>query len=140
MGRATHTVQLQVKSADAADVYRDIARVPPAGRGQLKTGRLYRFAWSGGSQYLVLRGLDPSEGLVVKIDSESRHRLGIASNQAAPIAFTIQEADFWGELAWAWQATDPAYRVAAKLGIWGLALGLLGLVAGVGFGIVSLFH
>jgi hypothetical protein len=111
------------------DVYKDIVRIPQRDRGALKTGRLHKVSCHGGSALLVLRGRTSDDDGKMCIDEEGRSRLGIDFGDT--VEFTIQPVGILGEFEWAWNATDPAYRVSSRLGLIGLFLGAVGTVLGV---------
>lgn len=108
----------------------DLGFVHGAHRGGAKAGRVFRLSVTGErgarSLYIVLRGLPNDSREDIWLDKWSRDHLGVRHDQ--PYTFNIREAGFVGQLCWAWNANDPAYRVSAKLGVLSLALGLLSLV------------
>lgn len=67
------------------------------------------------------------------MDMALREQLGIKSGQERH--FIFQEANLWGQVCWAWRATDAMPRIAARLGVLSVVLGLVGL----GLGVLSLF-
>jgi hypothetical protein len=79
---------------------------------------------------LSLRGqLENPGNAAIYIDEKSRNALGVAIRDVKE--FTFRPARWWGVLKWVWQASDPAYRVGARLGIAGFILGIIGLILGV---------
>lgn len=132
--RQPHTVNLRPIWAEADDVYKGVVRIGKADRGHLKTGKLHKFSCSTGTGRFILRGLSPNEKGNVRLDQDTRDALGVVPGSTA-IAFTITEANGWDELAWAWNSTDPGYRVATRLAIFTF---ILGLVLGPVFGLIDL--
>jgi hypothetical protein len=63
------------------------------------------------------------------MDEATRARLGVVYGRDE--TFTIEQAGFWGSLNWGWNATDPAYAAAARLGVLSFWLGILSLVLGL---------
>ena len=59
---------------------------------------------------------------MVLMDKASRYKLKLAPSEECD--FTIREVGFWGELCWVWGATNPVYRIAGRLGVLSLVLGL----------------
>jgi hypothetical protein len=124
--RADHKVTLKVRSADAEDVYKDIVRISESSRSGLKTGRIHRFSTSKGAAYFILRGSGPENDGKILMDEAARSKLNLEASVERE--FAIHEVGFWGELRWVWNATDPTYRIAGRLGVLSLLLGLLAIV------------
>jgi hypothetical protein len=125
-------VELTVKSAALSDVFGDMARVNKDYRPFAKAGRVIRIRCEGKMVRAVARG-EPAGGKDrIILDSSTRQKLGVKLN--TPTNFTFEMADSWDEFVWAWQATDAMPRIAARLGLISVILGLIGL----GLGIVSL--
>lgn len=125
-GGAVEKCELIVRSAKREDVYRDIVRISEQSRGSLKNGRVHRFHTASGSGYFILRGLGSTNDGLIRMDEASRASMGLPFGQK--YEFTIAEAGFWGELLWAYSATDPAYRIAAKLGVLSFVLAVIAFV------------
>jgi hypothetical protein len=133
VSHAPHRVTLKAKSAREEDVYKDIVRITEKDRGDLKTGRIHKFKTSNATAYFILRGNGPSDDGKILIDEAARNKLNLGPS--AESDFVIQQVGFWGELRWVWSATDPSYRIAGRLGVLSLFLGVLAL----GLGIAPLF-
>jgi hypothetical protein len=71
---------------------------------------------------------------VIAMDLRCREVLGLKIGDVAE--FQFGSADLLDDTIWAWNATDAMPRIAARLAIIGLALGLIGLFLGC----VSLAH
>jgi hypothetical protein len=112
-----------------ADIYRDMARVNQDSRGRrVKEGRVYRVrVKSGKSLLLAIRGL--ADHGVLSIDEITRRKLGLKTGEEFEIAF--ERVGFWGNLIWSINASDPATRTAAQLGVLSLFLGVVSLALGV---------
>ena len=65
----------------------------------------------------------------IRLDDVTRGRLGVHTDMT--YQFELREGGWIEQFRWAWNASDPAPRIAARLGILGLALGILGAVLGV---------
>jgi hypothetical protein len=128
VGYVRHKVRLSVRSAEIDDVYKDIVRISEESRGPLKTGRVHKFATGSGTAHFILRGSSPSNVGKILMDEAARAKLKL--EPSAECDFDIQEVGFWGELRWAWSATDPTYRVAGKLGVLSFVLGVISLILG----------
>ncbi|WP_029414950.1 hypothetical protein [Brevundimonas bacteroides] len=126
---ATVTVQLLVRSARSEDVYKDVIRIAEADRSGLRTGRIHKIRTGGSHAYAVLRGLGKAEGKIL-LDEAVRQRLGVTYGQTHE--FKLNEAGFLDQLGWGWNATDPTYSSATKLGVLSFWLGLISLVLSVG--------
>lgn len=123
MPRRKHLTRLLVRSARYADVYKDTVRVSESDRAHLRTGRICRFKAGEKVAYAVLRGLAPNRAGQVLMDEAVRDRLQVRYGEPADLV--ISEAGFWGRLKWGWDASDPTYATATRLGVLSLVLGIL---------------
>jgi hypothetical protein len=127
-----------VRPAAREDVYRDVVRIPERYRitksGKtisegsvcaLATGRHKRV-------YAIVRGTLDGEESTVKMDERVRNALELQVGEE--IDLSLRQAGPIGEFLWAWNASDPAYRIVARLAVLSALLGLLSL----GLGILSL--
>ena len=127
-------LQLVVHAANREDIYRDVARVPEkhrldAGGQQIPEGSVCRVVTPRSSTYVILRGLADSSEPVIRLDERQRNLLGLS--QGDEVLFRFEKAGWWGELRWACNASEPAYRLASRLGVVSALLGLLGLLLGL---------
>ena len=127
-------MKLKVQQATKEDVYRDIVRVSE--RYRLDThgewvpeGSVCRIIAPSGTAYGILRGLDNSSEPVINMDERLRNLLHL--RDGAEVDFQFKSAGFWGQFRWAWSASDPAYRVAARLALLSVVLGAVGLLLGL---------
>jgi hypothetical protein len=129
---AQHTATLTVHPLDNDDVYRDRIRIPTIHRGTIGEGVVCKLCVSGKSMLLEVRGLanDPlAHEPAIRLDDITRGKLVVHTGMT--YQFEIRESGWIGQFWWAWNASDPAPRIAARLGILGLVLGILGAVLGV---------
>jgi hypothetical protein len=124
----SHSVQLTVVMAAEDDIYKDLARVHRADRGDLPSGQIYRLCANGNRKRLIVRGLqgvDAPNGAhgYIYLDEATRDALGVALESR--YQFQITKVGWFGRLCWAWDASDPAYNVAARLGVISFFLGVL---------------
>jgi hypothetical protein len=127
-------VRLTVQRANLEDVYRDIGRIPEDHRkdsrgSTVKEGSVCKVSVGQKHSFVLLRGLQDSQDAVIRLDERKRNELGLNLGDTADFSFS--KVRLWGELRWAWQASDPAYRVSARLGVLSLVLGLIGLFLGI---------
>lgn len=127
-------MKLKVQQATKEDVYRDIARVSE--RYRLDThgdgvpeGSVCRIIAPGGVAHGILRGLGNSSDPVINMDERLRNLLHLSDG--AEVDFQFKPVGFWGQFRWAWSASDPAYRVAARLALLSVVLGAVGLLLGL---------
>jgi len=129
-------MKLKVERADQEDIYRDIVRIPEKCRVGprdevipegcvckivlLKTGR---------SGYAIVRGTGHREEPIVKMDERLRNILGVEPGDQ--VELMIQKVGLLGEFYWAWRASDPAYRVAARMALLSIVLGMVGFLLGI---------
>jgi hypothetical protein len=130
LSRKKVNLNLEVHEARKDEVYKDIARISEASRKGLVAGKIHRFRTKAGSAYLILRGNDASlEKSYIRLDEAARDRLGLSDNDILKNAdFTVSEVGLRGEFVWAWQATDPSYRVAARLGVLSIVLAVFSVL------------
>ena len=127
-------MKLVVKKAAEADVYRDIARIPELHRKDrrgrtIPEGSVCKLSTSGKSAFVLLRGKGDSDDAAIWLDERSRNRLGITDREEADVQ--VEPVGLWGQVCWGWNASDPSYRVAARLSVLSVVLGLVGLILGV---------
>jgi hypothetical protein len=133
-------MRLEVAESCWADVYKDMARVPQAFRldangKPIYEGTICSVTVGSRTVLLSLRSQIENPGTAaIYIDEKTRNALGVAVHDAKE--FTFRPVGWLGVLKWVWQASEPAYRVGARLGIAGFILGIVGLILGV----ISLKH
>ncbi|MFA5858178.1 MAG: hypothetical protein WC955_03850 [Elusimicrobiota bacterium] len=123
-------MKLKVRQAYEKDIYRDTIRIPEQHRldqrGTLITeGTVCQVKVNSKKIYAILRGDNNNSAAELKIDERLRNRLGLNIND--DVDFVLIKSGFWGEFMWAWDASDPAYRVSARLGLSSVLLGILAL-------------
>lgn len=123
MAKRAQKAKLVVRSARYADVYKDTIRLAEGDRGNLRTGRIHRFKIGGKVAYAVLRGLSPVHAGKILMDEATRDRLEVGYGSSVEVSIT--EASFLGQLRWGWEATDPTYATATRLGVLSFVLGIL---------------
>ncbi|MDE2029724.1 MAG: hypothetical protein KGI97_04070 [Alphaproteobacteria bacterium] len=126
LSQSSHSVSLEVHPVEDDDAYRDIVRVARWDRGEIKAGSVCRFSTPKGYAYLMLRNTHNGNRGKILMDRNSLNKLNIDNGEK--YNFVIREAGFWGELCWIWTATDPVYRVAGRLGVLSLVLGILAVL------------
>jgi hypothetical protein len=113
------------------DVYKDIVRIPEAHRVD-KKGKTIEEAtvcWVHGTpkkHVVTVRGFQLSSAPEIRMDDRSRGRLGVRSGESYPFEFT--RAGICGQLWWAWSASETGYKVASRLALIGLLLGVLAFI------------
>jgi hypothetical protein len=127
-------MKLEVANAHYTDVYKDMARVLDAYRLDAKgavipEGRTCKVYVGSESIFLSLRGHNDHKNPAIHIDEKTRTALGVQIHDQ--VDFTFHQVGWWGQFRWAWNASDPAYRIAARLGFVSLILGVIGLLLGI---------
>ena len=126
-------MKLIILASAREDVYRDIVRVPEQYRLDKKgvvvpEGSVCKLTVAGRAAYAIVRGYTESMEPSIRMDERLRNLLNITKGTEIEIQFAL--AGPWGEFLWAWNASDPAYRVAAKMALLSVALGVVGLLIG----------
>lgn len=129
MTRSSGPVTLSVRQVEIEDVFHDIVRVHLDHRPFAKAGAVVIVEHKGKTIRLVARGAPKNDKGAVWLDLRSRQRLGLMPNTQAEIHF--KKASLRDEFLWAWCATDAMPRIAARLGLLSVGLGLLGVILGV---------
>lgn len=127
-------MNLEVRSADREDVYRDIARIPESHRVDTRgrtipEGSVCVLRVGSHRAYALVRGLGDSAKSEIRMDERLRNLLEV--NVGNEIEVEVKTVGICGQIRWAWTASDPGYRVAARLSVLSVVLGLLGAVLGV---------
>ncbi len=122
------TPNLKVQKAQWDDAHSDIVRINKDQRGGFEKGRVCKISINGKSEYVILRGTDEKD--VITLDYDLRQRLALHPRDEKQFILT---RGFWlsDEIKWAWNATDASYRVAARLGLVSLFLGLVSFAIAV---------
>lgn len=121
--------KLTIKHGLQMEAGRDIVRVSAKNRGDIKRHDLVEVthAESGKKFLAVLLGLD-EEG-VIKLDLDTRLKLGVRPNQIG--TFSFRKAGFLDSVKWYVCATSPLTRIPALLAAWSVALGGAGLILAI---------
>lgn len=124
---------LKVSRLAEDDVYTDTARINEKHRvdkgRKIPEGRVCKVSIAGKSKLLSLRGNVRSSDPTICLDDISRDALRVILDQE--IAVDFHPVWWFGQFLWAWRASDPAYRIAARVGLLSVSLGIVGLVLGI---------
>jgi hypothetical protein len=133
-------MKLTVHQLPQADVYKDVVRIPEAHRLDVDARRIAeatvcKVAVSGGcSKLLSVRGYNSTEPIIL-MDERTRNDLGVSDRQEYD--FQLKPTRWFGHSRWAWNASDPAYRVPIRMALLSVVLGFVGLMLGIWSFIVS---
>jgi hypothetical protein len=122
-----------VRQARRSDIYRDIARVPElyridsAGKA-IPEGRICKVTVGAKSVLLSLRGQQSHSDPAVHLDDVTRLKLNV--ELGTQVCLQFRQVWWLGQFLWAWRATDPGYRIAARVATLSVALSVFGLIAG----------
>jgi hypothetical protein len=125
---------VKIALLDQEDVYKDILRIPEVHRScsagsPIVEGTLCKVYAGAFATRLFLRGCQGDQAPVARMDEGTRNRLGIEVGQEVDLR--IVPLGWWGQLMWAWNASEPAYRIAAQLAVLSVLISIVGLVLGV---------
>jgi len=121
-------VELTVGQIDRDNVFNDVVRVHLDHRRFAKAGKLIVVEHNGRSIRAVARGAPQQDKSRIWLDLRCREKLGLRPN--AKGSFVFRKASWWDEFVWAWHASDAASRIAARIGLVSVGLGLLGAALG----------
>ncbi len=126
-------MRLTVRKAKYDDIYRDIIRIPEPYRydrnkRKIKEGSICRVTIDGISTFAILRGCRDSAEPLIFIDERLRDELKVHEHDQ--IEVQLEHASLIGQFSWAWNASETAYRVAARMALLSVILGLTGFIMG----------
>lgn len=127
-------MKFKVLECSSEDIYRDIVRIPQQHRldaqgSVVPEGSVCKLTIADRTVYAIMRGDIGSSFRSIRIDERLRNILDI--NEGDEVELKIRTVCLWGQFWWAWSASDPAYRVAARMAMLSVMLGLLGLTLGI---------
>lgn len=131
-------MRLTVCQSAKEDVFRDLVRIPEAQRldrreRPIENGAICKITVRDKSILATVRGCGEDElPPYVFLDRKQRDALGVSP----PTAYDFDLRPVWliGQCRWGWHASDPAYRLAARLGLLSVTLSVVSVVlGGVGF-------
>lgn len=129
-------MKLVVRQAERSDVFGDLVRVHFSHRPGIGAGNICRIEANGRRIRAVARNTLRNEKGVILLDNVMREKLGLSDNATAE--FAITPGNTWDDFWWAWGASNPVNRIAARLAALSVALGLIGGLLGVISIVVSL--
>lgn len=123
--------RLTVRQLKDKDVYKDMVRIAEVYRIDEDGDPIEEstVCWIDGtpqSSVAVLRGCKKCAYPVIHMDERTRNRLGVQIGDV--YEFVFRRAGMWGQLRWAWDASETGYRVASRLAVMGFVLGLLAFI------------
>ena len=135
--------RLKVRPIPDEDVYKDMVRIAEVYRIDKNGDAIEEstVCWIDGapqSSVVVLRGYQKSANAEIHMDERTRNRLGVQMDEIHE--FIFRRAGMWGQLRWAWGASETAYRVASRLAVIGFILGLLAFIPVVKDLVALLWH
>lgn len=122
-------MKLNVTELRLSDVFLDMVRVHQSHRPGIPAGKICRVRHGSKSVLLVARGARANQRTSVSVDLKTRKALGISKfGEEADVTF--HRATLWDEMVWGWHTSEPATRIAFRLGAISLILGLVGIILG----------
>jgi hypothetical protein len=122
----TQLLHLEVHQIWEEDAYRNRARIRAVHRGTISEGKIVKFSVNDKSVLVEVRGNSRDDGKIIRIDEITRVLLGVQDHTT--YTFKAREVGWLGQFLWAWNASDSASRIAARLGLIGVILGLIGII------------
>ena len=125
-------MELEVAKLHWSDVYKDMGRILETYRRDEKgdvvpEGRICKI--SVNSRQLSLRGQTEHGNPTIEIDEKTKRLLSVEVGRTAD--FHIRPVLIVGQFLWAWRASDPAYRLAARVGLASIVLSTFEAIAGI---------
>jgi len=131
----SYVMLLEVHQLREEEVHKDMVRIPEVHRRDIRGERvkessICRITVDGSQSTLVsVRGLQGESRPWIRMDEKTRLDLGITEQKECD--FQLEAVGWWGQFMWAWGASDPTPRIAARMGLLSLGLGALGFVTGI---------
>ena len=122
------STKLRVRQVVAEEVHLDLVRVHQEHRPGTRAGDVIVISVGSKDAVAVARGARDDERDTIAMDQQVRRRLGVEREQE--YEFRFSKAGSFDALRWAWHATEAMPRVAARLAVVSVGLGLLGLLLG----------
>lgn len=110
------------------DVFGDKVRVHFSHRAFSRAGEIIIVRHGDKSLAAVARGSLQNSRSTIQLDLRSRQKLGLRPGASAE--FIFESAGWVDEYVWAWSATDAMPRIAARVGLISLTMGIVGLLLG----------
>jgi hypothetical protein len=129
-------MRLTVQIGREEEVYRDIVRIPEGHRldtsGKLiPEGQVRRIKVGQKRAFVVLRGEQNSIDPIIEMDEVTRKKLGLECARPVDVEFDRPLCHEYCQFRWAWAATEISYRIAIRLAVSSIVLGLIGLALGI---------
>src|SRR5262245_54236877 len=111
---------LEVQKLSARDVYKDVARLPevhrkdPQGR-RIPEGRICVLSVEGRTTLVSVQGLVDESRSLIRIDEKTRSNLGVVPGKE--YYFDLVRVSMIQQVWWAWNASDPTTRLAARINV-----------------------
>jgi hypothetical protein len=126
-------MNLTVQDIPRGDTWKDVVRIPHAYRKNsegdgVPRGAICKLTANGKSKMVSVRGSSSKEP-VIQMDSKLRHKLHLNVGDSYDIV--LKPTSWFGNLRWAWFASDPAYAIPAQISLISLLLGIIGLFLGI---------
>lgn len=119
-------VSLTVRDASAEDYFNDIIRVHAENRPNLSAGHVIIVKANGAKVRGVARG--GAKTGEIYLSGSAQSKLGLARNSTNEME--ICRGTLFSEVCWAWSASDPTARIAARLAVLSVVLGSIGVLLG----------
>lgn len=124
-------MRLTVRQLEKPDVYKDLVRVPERhrkdGTGRpIRESSICKVTVEGRSTLVSARGLAGETAEIIRMDDKTRLDLGVTDGSEHD--FTLERVWWPNQFRWAWNSSDPAPAIAARIGLVSLSLGVLSLV------------
>lgn len=123
---------LTVHELRVADAWKDMARIPHAYRKDasgknIRRNKICDVTIGGKHKLLAIRGCSEKDARIL-LDSPTRLELAVRVGDSCEV--DLNPVRWLGYWRWAWNASDPAYRVPAQISLISLILGVIGLFLG----------
>jgi len=119
------------------DVYKDLVRIPEAHRkdkdgNRIRESTICEVTVDGGTTgrtVVCVRGSVRDTEPWIRMHDKTRLDLGVTERR--DYDFRLTRAGWAKQFCWAWCASDPTPRIAARLGLVSVSLGVVGFLLGL---------
>ena len=127
-------MKLTVRQIPRQDIYKDMVRIPETYRldvhdQKIPEGTICKLSMLGRGKLLAVRGRLGMDRQEVFMDDKTRADLKVECGQ--DYDFQIRRTSWVGHIFWSARASDPAYRIPAKIALVSLILGVVGIALGI---------
>lgn len=118
-------LELTVRKSSGDWAYKDLIGINAAHRFEAHRGDIYRITSNGRSKRVIVRGNDEHDATCMDLVLREFFFDNVEMVGKKQEFTMTRSWQLWGMLCFAWNHSDPAYKLSARLGVISLLLGLI---------------